>query len=126
MPLISYQPWKAEKVELAECFQTIRQIRKYPIKVGDRLHHWQQQRSPKRRKLGESICTEIKPISISTEGTICLDSKPLDIYAARIFAIADGFENLDTFFNFFQQGYSFPFSGVVICWKEFEKWQEQS
>ena len=46
MPLLSFQPWKAKKVEACESLQTIRAARERPIKAGDVLYLWQSQRSP--------------------------------------------------------------------------------
>lgn len=123
MPLISFQPWKAAKVESGESRQTIRQVRKYPVKMGDTLYLWQQQRTPQRRKLGETACTAIAPICIN-QGRVWLsgDSICLPHQQAHELAIADGFDSLDTFLLFFHNNYGHsPFEGVVIQWGELSK-----
>lgn len=120
MPGLSYQPWKAAKVESGECHQTIRQIRKYPIKVGQTLYHWQQQRTRQRRKLGESICAAVVSIRIDY-GRIWVDDKYLDYDECVAIAIADGFDDLAAFFSFFYSNYVYPFEGVVIQWDELTK-----
>jgi len=118
MPLISYQAWKAAKVESGECTQTIRPDRVYPVKVGDRLHQWQQQRSKYRRKLGQSNCTIVTPIVIK-QGHIYLNGENtcLPDPQAQELAIADGFESLEAFLLFFQKEYKHDvFTGTVIKW----------
>lgn len=52
MPGISFQPWKARKVEAGESRTTIRKRRSRPFLVGETLRCWQNQRSPKRRYMG--------------------------------------------------------------------------
>jgi hypothetical protein len=71
MGLLGYQRWKAEKVESGECRQTIRARRKYPVKIGDALHHYAGLRTSKCRKLRGHLvdrCTETFPISLSFTG----------------------------------------------------------
>lgn len=121
MPVLSYQPWKAAKVESGECRPTIRRIRKRPIEVGDTLYHWEKQRTPQRRKLGESVCIRVTPIDIGGDGLVFLEGRFLSPKEVQELAIADGFNTVENFLNFFVSGYGTSFDGVVIGWEELIK-----
>jgi hypothetical protein len=57
MPLISFSVFK-EKIKDGTKKQTIRKLRKYPIKKYDLLYMWWKSRTPQREKLGLTTCTE--------------------------------------------------------------------
>ena len=57
MPLVSFSVFK-EKIENGSKKQTIRKLRKYPIKKYDLLYMWWKSRTPQRERLGFSTCTE--------------------------------------------------------------------
>ena len=122
MPGLSFQPWKAAKVESGVCRCTIRQQRKRPIKVGDRLYHWQQQRTPQRRKLGEAICTATRQIRID-QAQVWLDGSQAALSFDQLLELAtkDGFGSVEEFFLFFLKQYTYPFEGVLIEWDELIK-----
>lgn len=123
MPALSFMPWKAKKVESGECRQTIRKPRKRPIKVGDRLYLWQEQRRPWRRKLGETDCTELLPFVISgfpwsfwyLNGNYLSEDEMVGL------AKADGFETWRDLWYFLRDHYGLPFEGVVIRWEELDR-----
>ncbi|MBD2021690.1 hypothetical protein H6F43_16035 [Leptolyngbya sp. FACHB-36] len=120
MPVLSFQPWKATLVEQGLSRQTVRRERKHPICKGDQLYLWQSQRSSNRRRLGTAICTNKDGITIE-QSIIRLCSTayaPLDDAALLAFVRADGFEDPDQFFKFFQDHYTLPFRGVVLHWGE--------
>jgi hypothetical protein len=119
MALLSFSVFK-EKILSGAKRQTIRAVRKNPIKVGDKLYMWWKSRSPEREKLGESTCKSIKDVSInvhwiSVNGEVISNSQELDK-----FAIADGFENFGYMIDFFSQTHGLPFEGVLIQWDDLE------
>ena len=66
MPIISFSVFK-DKIQNGTKKQTIRKLRKYPIKVNDRLYLWWKSRTPQREKLGEPLCIEEFIISLQFE-----------------------------------------------------------
>ena len=115
MPGISFQSWKAEKVESGECFCTIRPQRKAPILPGDTLYLWENQRSPSRRRLGTAICITVTPIVIG-RNWIVLKDMTLSRRAQRELAFTDGFSSLENFLKFFDNTYGLSFGGMLIQW----------
>lgn len=57
MPLLGFTVFR-EKIELGLKRQTIRKLRKRPIKVGDKLYLYWKLRTKQCEKLGEATCTE--------------------------------------------------------------------
>lgn len=57
MPLIGFTKFK-EKLKDGRKRQTIRKLRKYPIKVGQTLYLYWKLRTKLCKKIGEEICTE--------------------------------------------------------------------
>ena len=101
--------------------QTIRGVRKHPIKEGEKLFMWWNQRSPQREKLGESKCIKIREICIMTDGYVCQisdDQYSLVDHPSLLdkFAIADGFDNWQKLIEFFENTHGLPFEGVLIEW----------
>jgi hypothetical protein len=64
MPLLGFTMFK-EEILSGEKRQTIRKLRKIPVRKGDRLHLYWKLRTKQCEKLGEAICTETFFISIS-------------------------------------------------------------
>ena len=100
--------------------QTIRAVRKNPIKEGETLYIWWKQRSQNREKLGEATCTSIKHVFINNGVEI---KKAGNDFAAFLsgkqleeFAIADGFNNWQELVEFFETTHGLPFTGVLIEW----------
>ena len=117
MPLLSFSVFK-EKILSGAKRQTIRGHRKYPIKVGDKLHMWWKSRSPKEKeRLGESTCIRVAPITITELGVSCEDIG-VRYYCLDLFAQADGFDNWDEMRDFFQNTHGLPFEGDLIEWDE--------
>jgi len=115
MALISFSVF-LDKIESGAKVQTIRSLRKYPIKEGDRLYLWWKSRSPKdKRKLGESVCTKITPIVINEDyiqvGGAILDSYP----PMDCFAKLDGFDSLEEMQEYFRPKFGDPL--VMIEWE---------
>lgn len=64
MPILSFSVFK-EKIQNGTKKQTIRKLRKYPIKNSDLLYMWWKSRTPQREKIGETTCTEQFLIKLS-------------------------------------------------------------
>lgn len=123
MPSLNYRPWKARKVESGECRQTIRPQRKRPFRVGDRLIHYEGMRTKECRKLGESVCTKVVPISINRD-FVCMDffsGRCLKERERDTLARADGFKDYAEMQAWFAAKHGFPFSGQLIRWGQIEK-----
>lgn len=100
-------------------FQTIRKRRKHEILNGDLLKLWQQQRSPERRKLGDSVCTLIIPLEIHWTGVrwrnvidrwCWIRGRPaLDTFAQR-----DGLDEWDDMRWFFRLEHEMPCRNLVL------------
>jgi hypothetical protein len=102
--------------------QTIRAVRKNPIKEGETLYMWWKQRSPKREKLGETKCINIAPITIRKDGYSIQSEKFFnsgeftDYLSLSLMAIANGFKDWQELVEFFEKAHGLPFTGVVIQW----------
>ena len=96
--------------------QTIRAVRKNPIKEGETLYMWWKQRSPEREKLGEAKCVRVTRIFIHRDSFVMphiLGQLPEILDS---FAIADGFDNWQQLIEFFENAHGLPFEGVLIEW----------
>ena len=105
-------------VESGAKTQTIRKVRKYPIKVGDTLYLNTGMRTKQFRRLRETECTGVKGIHIIRGGII-------DVHLGFVrqntrqcleLALADGFIDFKSFVKFFEDKYGLPFEGVLIKW----------
>ncbi len=116
MPAISFSVFK-DKILSGEKTQTIRKLRKNPIKVGDRLHLYWHQRSPDGVLLFKTICTEIISVRIEQHIIWLNDETPLTDLGRDSFAIADGFDNWEHMRDCFENIYGLPLEGVLIKWE---------
>lgn len=117
MPALSFSVFK-DKILSGEKRQTIRSVRKHPIKEGDVLYmYWKQRSQTEREKLGEAKCVKIRQVQIFREYLIEDQNKFCQIkqYLDK-FAIADGFDNWDEMRDFFDKTHGLPFTGVLIEW----------
>lgn len=108
MPLLGFTMFKDLVLSGRKC-QTIRKLRKHPIKVGDRLHLYWKLRTKECEKLGEATCTEVLFIAVTNCGSAYDDwgeinefnshpsqasqSHRLDEAASLDLAVRDGFES---------------------------------
>lgn len=125
MVAISFQPWKAAKVEQG-CCQTIRKQRKRPLLVGQRLQLYQQQRvKGASRKLFafDPLCSDVNDIFLWwDQGAVQVhfnEGSPLTESDREALALADGFESLDAFEQFFFDTHLSKddhFTGQLIKW----------
>lgn len=131
MPSLNFQERFAALIESGQKCQTIRPVRKNPIRAGNNLYLFTGLRTRNcnniitpvskpynSRKTGKHseyvICKSVGKIEITEE-----DYKPdtclryNDIYEL---ALADGFECITDFINFLKKHYGLPFEGVLIKW----------
>ncbi len=98
MPLIGFSVFK-NKVLDGSKRQTIRKMRKYPIKVGDTLYLYWHTRQKDCEKLGEATCTE--------EFTVCFNEilKSYGFDRREDLAKRDGFDNFPQMMEWFLRQY---------------------
>lgn len=104
--------------------QTIRNFRKYPIKLGERLFHYYAQRTKQCRKLGESVAKKVNVIKITTRGVTILQNHQFHTQLRRLkdlnyFAILDGFDSWQEMKRWWKLTHGpdcFPFTGQLIRW----------
>ena len=138
MPALDFQPRFRRLILLGEKRQTIRKVRKRPIRVGDALFlYGGQRRKGGGNRLMEATCVEASPICIRSFRPsiprrvpsknrprirprlvvgVCLDGEHLS--RADIIALArrDGFPGPFGFIRFFVRTHGLPFQGVLIRW----------
>lgn len=112
---ISFSVFK-DKILSGAKRQTIRAIRKNPIKEGELLYLWWKQRSPEREKLGEAKCIRATSIQIYRNGFVIPFISGQLPEILDNFAIADGFDNWQQLIEFFENTHGLPFEGVLIEW----------
>lgn len=96
--------------------QTIRGIRKHPIKEGETLYlWWKQQSAAQCEKLGEAKCIKIAPIKLTKDGVFSPDIS-IRYYHIDLFAQDDGFNDYVEMAEYFDKHYGLPFEGVLIKW----------
>jgi len=115
MPLIGFTVFK-EKIQNLEKRQTIRKLRKYPIKVGDTLYLYWKLRTKQCEKLGHAFCVDEYRISMSIDqNNLCvlLDQKCFGCGWRRLnfkelwkLATDDGFESIDEMKDWFKKTHS--------------------
>ena len=116
MPAMDFQPQFAALVEGFVKRQTIRRVRKYPIKVGDNLIFYTRLRKPDCRKLGEAICTDVIPVKMGirvdplmpSEGAryfVELNGMFLGAKGRQELAEADGFSGVVEMIDWFLKRY---------------------
>ena len=114
MPALNFKKEFADLVESGQKTQTIRQVRKRPIKPGDMLYLYTGMRTKSCQKLGEARCLSIAPIVIFPDGWVNVDRVE---FPASMIAYKDGFNSVEDFINFFLKQYGLPFCGDLIKWE---------
>jgi hypothetical protein len=115
MPAINFKKEFAEKVKDGSKRQTIRPVRKNPIKKGDTLYLYTGMRTKNCRKLKDVICKDVQKIKIHEVAIEIEDEQILPPFRNMI-ATNDGFECLADLVYFFRNQYGLPFEGVIIYW----------
>jgi uncharacterized protein YqfB (UPF0267 family) len=120
MPALNFRPQFADLVSSGQKTQTIRQVRKHPIKVGDTLKLYTGMRTKACRPIGDAIASSVMPITISHGlfEVFFLNDQKLNPLEALVLAQHDGFSCTYEFFNFFAKQYGTDdFNGVLIKWR---------
>lgn len=123
MPALNFQARFAPLVESGQKRQTIRALRKRPIRQGDTLYLYTGQRRPGAKLLKTTLCTEARAIEICLSGEgagIFMDGTRLLTETRAALAAADGFETVNQLIEWFRQTHGLseerPFRGQVIRW----------
>lgn len=117
MVAFNFKAQFADDVESGKKRQTIRAQRR--ARVGDPLQLYTGMRTKKCRKLRDAVCTAVDEITIKTRGyylAIRLNGELLPTEHAREIALADGFDGLAAFADFFSEQYGLPFRGWLTRW----------
>jgi len=129
MPLIGFTVFK-DKILSGEKRQTIRPMRKYPIKMGDRLYLYWKLRTKQCEKLGEAICTEVFDIRFNArQGTdsfiFYTTMVPYSQRQITELAQMDGFNNslelLHWFLDNYKLSFLFDMPFQAIRWSKLKK-----
>jgi len=96
--------------------QTIRALRKVPIKPGDVLHLFTAMRTKRCRKLGLAKCAQVAAFRISVASQCSWNSVHMNLGERTHLAKADGFDDASQMVDWFERVHGLPFRGVVIRW----------
>jgi len=119
MPALNFQKQFVELVRERKKRQTIRLVRKYPIKVGDKLYLYYGMRTKYCKKIADAVCTGINKIEIYESGVrssfICGDINGLNKFARY-----DGFENWDQMRDWFNKNHGLPLLNARLIYFDLE------
>lgn len=121
MTVIMFQPRFAELVKSGEKMQTIRRMRKRPVKVGDSLSLRKWAGTPRRSghvTLRERICKSVDTIYLQPAGRcqVLRNGIGLSERQGEVLALRDGFESVAEMLDWFDKTHGLPFEGVLITW----------
>ena len=116
MPALSFKKKFVHAIETGQKRQTIRLLRKRPIKAGDTLHLFTGLRTADCQKITAVKCTSVESIEIYPTH-IKVGERVLNMRERVALAQADGFDSLAKFYDFFMEHYGTPFVGVIIKWE---------
>lgn len=107
----------AAMVERGDKCQTIRAERKDGRRphAGETLYLYTGMRTKACRKLHEAACRSVEEIKIFRKMVVVSGSRLKPEEVASL-AKADGFENVEKFFEFFSKEHGLPFRGLLIKW----------
>jgi hypothetical protein len=127
--VLTFQPRFVPKVEAKTKLQTIRGVRKRPIKVGDMLslRTWtgRPYNSPQRILLPDVPCTRTCRVMINFDRIIYRDETEIAVIERASCgghsdlneeARKDGFESWIDLISWFDGNHALPFEGVLIGW----------
>ncbi len=117
MPALNFNKELAPAVESGEKGQTIRKVRKRPIKKGDTLYLFDDIFTDTGyRLLRKMVCLGVTPILIY-EKDIRFPLLRTARFSIDKMAKKDGFNGVEAFLDFFRKQYGLPFEGVLIWWE---------
>lgn len=135
MPALNFTVF-IDKIMSGEKCQTIRPMRKRPIKPGDKLYLYTGMRHKNCQKLGEAVCVTVSRFIFEYQGKddymyqasiICpgrLEYR-LPYNAVASLVIDDGFDTMQNFFKFFIDNYKIPTGSKkefdIIKWRGFQR-----
>lgn len=123
MVALNFQPQFAEAVESGRKRQTIR--RQARCMAGDKIQLYTGQRTKSCRKLGDAVCTRVRPVRIEATQMFLDGERLLAGNAERDelgdrdndFARKDGFDGFCELSDWFANRYGLPFEGFVVSWR---------
>ena len=115
MSALNFQKQFAPLVKSGKKRQTIRAIRKHPIKVGERLYLFTGMRTKACRNLRTAICRKVCAMEM-TANSIKIDGVLMSRMEFDDFARDDGFNDWHGMRAWFQRAHDFPFTGQIILW----------
>lgn len=119
MPALNFKKEFVPAIESGEKKHTIRKMRKRPFQKGDTVYLYYGMRTNACRKLGEGKVHQVVEIWIEDNAVYLgwVNSRyKLTLNETETLAIGDGFDNIESFFDFFRSTYSLPFHGQLIKW----------
>ena len=119
MRVIMYQQRFKGSIKSGRKHTTIRPTPKREVVVGWTLSHRVWTGAPCRSKqevLREAPCLSVTPIEIRRE-KVLLEGAELNENEVRLLAFADGFDNAEDFFLWFETNHRLPFAGILIAWQ---------
>lgn len=118
MVAYNFQPRFIPAVSSGQKCQTIRAIgKRRHARPGELVQLYTGMRTRNCQKLIEHDPTCIKVMPVSIASGVTVDGLTLIGGQVDAFAIADGFDSAEEFFDFFRRLHSSPFEGVVIVWE---------
>ncbi|MEE9356892.1 ASCH domain-containing protein [Candidatus Vondammii sp. HM_W22] len=115
MPALNFKKQFAPGVRDHSKRQTIRVMRKHPIRTGDTLYLYTGMRTSGCEKLGEAAAKTVTTIYIDSD-VVNVDCETLHPYQVAELARADGFAGIAEFKAFFRDTHGLPFTGQLIKW----------
>ena len=116
MVAYSFKSEFAWLVEAGVKRQTVRQVRqRRPTVVGDTFQGYVGMRTKACRLLTRSMVTGVDPFEIR-DGAVFVTGEKLSSVKLEEFARLDGFQSVQSFLDFFRDGYGLPFAGEVVRW----------
>ena len=116
MPALNFEARFAKAVASGLKTQTIRKLRKRPIKSGDRLSLFVGQRTTECKQIGLARCVYVSEVEIDAH-VLRVNGIIVASDEARLFAKNDGFKDLAGLQRWFRKRYGLPFFGVLIVWQ---------
>lgn len=119
MTAYSFQKRFAPKILDGSKPHTIRRRRKRPAKPGDKLQLYTGMRTKQCQLIMRAVCTAVYPIEVIRGHGVILNGTLLSDEETIKLALADGFEDVWAFFDFFDQ---YPYEVVskeleIIYWR---------
>lgn len=122
MPILSFNKRFVGKIKNGSKRQTIRALRKYPIRSGDKLYLYTALRTKYAKKLRDVHCKMTEQIKITRRGiTIYSMNIPVAFYpgnhiATDAIARNDGFKDWAEMKAWWLKTHGLPFHGTIIYW----------